>query len=165
MLGKEISFIKRKNNNKLAVVFFLTQNMASSQYIQERIKIHKEDRGKKKKKREDAKAFSLPFQWKLQSIPEASWQILSLLPIIQRKIIIIGPDDPLSSLPTLPILVFCDLSTNENAFNDLTTFFSFYFRIPKTNHPTNSWSFNSELLFALGIPLLFTKLWTLQRQI
>lgn len=58
ILGKEISFIKRKNNNKLAVVFFLTQNMASSQYIQERIKIQKED-GKKK---EDVEVFSLPFQ-------------------------------------------------------------------------------------------------------
>lgn len=50
ILGKEISFIKGKNNNKLAVVFFLTQNMASSQYIQERIKIQKEDGEKKKKK-------------------------------------------------------------------------------------------------------------------
>lgn len=66
------------------MVFFLTQNMASSQYIQERIKIQKED-GEKKKKKEDVKVFSLPFQWKLQSIPEASWQILSLPPTNSKK--------------------------------------------------------------------------------
>lgn len=116
------------------MVFFLTQNMASSQYIQERIKIQKED-GKKK---EDVEVFSLPFQWKLQSIPEASLRTLSLPPIIQSKIIIIGPDDPLSSLPTVPILLLCDVSTAENAFNDLTTFFSFSLKKPKTKHPANS---------------------------
>lgn len=89
---------------------------------------------------------------------EAFWQILSLLLIIQIEKIITGPDDPLSSLPILPILLFCHLSTTENSFNDLTTLFSFSFKIPKTKHLTNLWSFNSELLFALGISLLTTKL-------
>lgn len=77
-------------------------------------------------KKEDVRVFSLPFQWKFQTIPE-----VFPTPIIQRKIII-GPEDPLSSLPALPILLFCEQSTTAIAFNDLTNFF-FLVKNPNQN--------------------------------
>lgn len=60
------------------MVFFLTQNMASSQYIQERIK-------NVKGRRKDVEVFSLPFQWKLRSILKVFLTECSPTPINQRK--------------------------------------------------------------------------------